>query len=143
MAIQTAADEQQESRNTDDNTARNESSVPGGNVNRRRNDSEESLPQCTAGGICGVNGVLCSSGNVLESMFPYLVNNGGDDTKTTSPRDVRSVISVSNGAPIVSPLTKPIRRGRFLVWPAVIDCGAPLSACGPIPISSSSSTSSE
>lgn len=140
MAEQITSDEPQESRNTDENTTRNEVPVEV-NLNRSRNDSEDSVPQCNVGGMCGANGVLCSSGSVLESIFPYLSNNCNDDVDTTSPRDVRTVIGGTNG-PATS-LTKPIRRGRFLVWPVVVDCGAPLTACGPIAITSSSSSSSE
>jgi hypothetical protein len=140
MATQTTSDEPQESRNTDDNSTRNESPVLV-NVNRRRNDSEDSVRRCSIGGICGVNGVLCSSGSVLESMFPYLSYKCNDDVDMTSPRDVRTVVGGSGGAATISPLTTPIRRGRFLVWPVVEDCGAPLTACGPIAIASSSSSS--
>ena len=132
-------DELQESRNNDDNIARNETP----DLVRRRNDSEDSVQQCGVGGMCGVNGVLCNSGSVLESMFPYLSNKCNDDTNTNSPRDVRTIIGSSSGAATLSPLSKPIRRGRFLVWPAAVDCGAPLTACGPIAITSSASSSSE
>jgi hypothetical protein len=143
MAKQTILDEQQESQNSDDNLARNESPDVV-NVNRSRNDSEDAVQQCGGvGGMCGVDGVLCSSGSVIESMFPYLSKKCNDDINTTSPRDVRSIIGCSSGAATLSPLTKPIRRGRFLVWPAIDDWGASLTACGPIAITSSASLSSE
>lgn len=143
MANQTISDEQQESRNNDDSIARNESPYVA-TANRSRNDSEDTTAQqCGVGGMCGVNGVLCNSGSVLESMFPYLSNNCSEETNATSPRDVRTVIGGGNGATTQSPLSKPIRRGRFLVWPAVIDCGTPLTACRPIAVTSSTSSSSE
>jgi hypothetical protein len=142
MANQNILDEQQESRNTVDNTARNETPDVL-DVNRSRNDSEDSIEQCAAGGMCGVNGVLCNSGNVLESIFPYLSNKCNDSGGVDSPRDVRNIVSGGNGTATLSPLSKPIRRGRFLVWPAVVDCGTPLTACGPVAITSSSSSSAE
>ena len=146
MVNQNISEEQQESRNTVDITGRNETpEFLDVNVNRSRNDSEDSVQQhCGAGGMCGVNGVLCNSGNVMESIFPYLTNNFNDSGSTDSPRDIRTVIFPGgNGPATLSPLSKPIRRGRFLVWPAVVDCGAPLTACGPIAITSSSSSSAE
>ena len=142
MANQTISDEPPESRNTNENTARNELSDVV-NLNRSRNDSDDSVQQCGVGSMCGADGVLCNSGSVLESMFPYLANQCNGDTNTNSPRDVRNIITGSSGAASLSPLSKPIRRGRFLVWPAVADCGAPLTACGPIAMTSASSLSSE
>lgn len=142
MANQNITDEQEESRNTVDNTTRNETADVL-DVNRSRNDSEDSVQQCGVGGMCGVNGVLCNSGNVLESIFPYLSNKCSDGANAESPRDIRTIFAGGNGTATLSPLSKPIRRGRFLVWPAVVDCGAPLTACGPIAITSSSSSSAE
>lgn len=140
MANQDIVNEEQESRNTFENTERNET-LELANVNRSRNESEDSVQPCGVGGMCGVDGVLCSSGNVLESMFPYLGTKGSDNANAESPRGVRSIITGSTTT--LSPMSKPIRRGRFLVWPAVIDCGAPLTACGPIAITPSTSSSSE
>ena len=142
MANQDVVNEEQESRNTFENTERNET-LELANVNRSRNESEDSVQPCGVGSMCGVDGVLCSSGNVLESMFPYLATKGSDNANLESPRGVRSIITGGSGATTLSPMSKPIRRGRFLVWPAVIDCSAPLTTCGPIAITPSTSSSSE
>jgi hypothetical protein len=112
------------------------------NIIHRHKDSEDSFEQCGVGGsICGANGVLCNSGDIFDSIFPYISQNKNDNSRTMSPRDVRTIVGTD--AANITPSSKPIRRGRFLVWPVALDCVPPFSTCSPMAITSSSSSGSE
>jgi hypothetical protein len=140
MTNQNMSDDRQETMNITEKSGSKGKSEFVDN-NRERIDSEDDTTQMCGvrGTMCDANGVLCNSGDILESMFPYLSNKQNDDIKTeTTPRDDRRMVHTSSN---LTPSSQSIRRGRFLVWPAEFDCGPPLSACGPIAITSSSSGS--
>jgi hypothetical protein len=104
----------------------------------RRKDSEDSVQSYDVGSnMCGSN-VLCNSSDILSNIFPCLSHYNIDGTSHIAPQKVNSIVGRSLN---LTPSTTPIRRGRFLVWPAVLDCDAGLPTCAAIPILSSSSSS--
>ena len=104
-----------------------------------RKDSEDSLHKFgVSNNTCGSSDVLCYTGDILSNIFPCLSNYDNDDSNSMAEKKGLNVVARS---PDLTPSTTPIRRGRFLVWPAVLDCDGGLPTCAAVPITSSSTSS--
>jgi hypothetical protein len=102
-----------------------------------RKDSEDNFG--VGSNICGSNDVLCSSSDILSNIFPCLSNFDNENTSPIAPQKANSIVGRFLD---LTPSTTPVRRGRFLVWPAALGCDDGLKqACAALPILSSSSSS--